>query len=210
MVDPSLVPEGYVENKCSRCDETERTIIGKLPHTEVIDAAVAPTCTATGYTTYTCECGESYVDDYTDALGHTMTGWHTEVAAKPGVAGLEVNECSVCGADREEREIAAIKLAGFNSASVTLESNIAMNYKIKADYLTYDSENTLLGCSDEVGGLTLETSNIIKENLWKNTNVEEVMQGIDAVIFKSRQDFVRFGHFFDNNDWNVFIHIITP
>lgn len=60
--------------------------------------------------------------------------------------------------------------------------------QIKADYLTYDSENTLLGCSDEVGGLTLETANVIKENLWENTNVEDVMQGIDAVIFTGGED----------------------
>ena len=30
----------------------------------------APTCTEQGYTTHTCECGASYVDTYTDALGH--------------------------------------------------------------------------------------------------------------------------------------------
>ncbi|MEE1047914.1 MAG: hypothetical protein U0M60_10880, partial [Clostridia bacterium] len=60
--------------------------------------------------------------------------------------------------------------------------------QVKADYLTYDSENTLLGCSDEVGGLTLETANVIKENLWENTNVEDVMQGIDAVIFTGGED----------------------
>ena len=29
-----------------------------------------PTCTEQGYTTYTCACGDSYVDDYVDALGH--------------------------------------------------------------------------------------------------------------------------------------------
>ncbi len=29
-----------------------------------------PTCTAAGYTTYTCSCGESYKDNYTNALGH--------------------------------------------------------------------------------------------------------------------------------------------
>ena len=33
-----------------------------------------PTCTEGGYTTYTCECGDSYVDDYTDALGHDWKG----------------------------------------------------------------------------------------------------------------------------------------
>ena len=34
--------------------------------------------------------------------------------------------------------------------------------QVKADYLTYDSENALLDCTDEVGGLTLETANVIK------------------------------------------------
>ena len=29
-----------------------------------------PTCTERGYTTYTCACGESYIGDYVDALGH--------------------------------------------------------------------------------------------------------------------------------------------
>lgn len=29
-----------------------------------------PTCTEKGYTTYTCECGDSYIDDYVDETGH--------------------------------------------------------------------------------------------------------------------------------------------
>ena len=29
-----------------------------------------PTCTEQGYTTYTCNCGDRYVDDYVDATGH--------------------------------------------------------------------------------------------------------------------------------------------
>ena len=29
-----------------------------------------PTCTEEGYTTYTCECGDNYIDSYVDALGH--------------------------------------------------------------------------------------------------------------------------------------------
>ncbi|MGM9562639.1 MAG: leucine-rich repeat protein [Faecousia sp.] len=42
----------------------------------------APTCTEKGYTTYTCECGDSYSDTYVDALGHKY----------------ENGICSVCGA----------------------------------------------------------------------------------------------------------------
>ncbi len=33
----------------------------------------APTCTEQGYTTYTCECNDSYVDDYVNASGHSYT-----------------------------------------------------------------------------------------------------------------------------------------
>ena len=34
---------------------------------------VAPTCTEKGYTKYTCECGDSYKEDYVDKLEHTYT-----------------------------------------------------------------------------------------------------------------------------------------
>ena len=34
----------------------------------------APTCTEGGYTTYTCECGDTYVADETAALGHSWKG----------------------------------------------------------------------------------------------------------------------------------------
>ena len=45
-------------------------------------SVTAPTCTEQGYTTYTCEYGDSYVADYVDATGHTY---------KNGI-------CTVCGA----------------------------------------------------------------------------------------------------------------
>lgn len=35
-------------------------------------AVTAPTCTENGYTTYTCLCGDSYVDDFTDKAGHSF------------------------------------------------------------------------------------------------------------------------------------------
>ena len=40
-------------------------------HTHSYTATVtAPTCTDMGYTTHTCSCGDSYTDNYRDALGH--------------------------------------------------------------------------------------------------------------------------------------------
>ena len=42
-----------------------------VPHTHSYTAAVTvPTCAERGYTTHTCECGDSYKNTYVDALGH--------------------------------------------------------------------------------------------------------------------------------------------
>ena len=37
---------------------------------DYVKIVTAPTCTNGGYTTYVCECGDSYVADITDAIGH--------------------------------------------------------------------------------------------------------------------------------------------
>ena len=60
--------------------------------------------------------------------------------------------------------------------------------QVVAEYLTYDEEGHLVGCSDDVGAMTAEAADLIKENLWENTNVKEVMAGIDAVIFTGGED----------------------
>ena len=56
---------------CTVCGGTKTETIPKLTHTHSYTATVtAPTCTEQGYTTHTCRCGDSYVDNYVDALGH--------------------------------------------------------------------------------------------------------------------------------------------
>ena len=44
------------------------------------DAVTAPTCTEGGYTTYTCECGDSYQANEVSALGHSYTLLSTQLA----------------------------------------------------------------------------------------------------------------------------------
>ena len=52
-----------------------------------ISAVTKPTCTAQGYTTNTCVCGDKYIDDYKDAKGHSYTSKVTTTAThlKEGV-----------------------------------------------------------------------------------------------------------------------------
>ena len=65
---------------------TVAVTVGSPAHEHQYEAVVtAPTCTEEGYTTYTCACGDSYVADYTDALGHEWKG----------------TTCQRCGGKRE-------------------------------------------------------------------------------------------------------------
>ena len=61
-----------------------------------------PTCTEKGYTTHTCSCGHSYVDTYTDALGHA---WDEGKVTKPATAtetGVRTYTCTRCNATKTE------------------------------------------------------------------------------------------------------------
>ena len=66
------------------------------------DVVTAPTCTAKGYTTHTCSCGDSYVDTYTAALGHA---WDSGKVTKPATEtedGVKTYTCTRCGETKTE------------------------------------------------------------------------------------------------------------
>ena len=62
---------------CAFCGAASATI-GSHTYTAKV---IAPTCTAKGYTTYTCFCGDSYEGDQTAALPHTFENYKCTVCA---------------------------------------------------------------------------------------------------------------------------------
>lgn len=79
----------------------------------------SPTCTDRGYTTYVCRsCGHSYVDKYTDALGHSYGGWVTSSSATCTADGVQTSTCSRCGDVRTQ----TISATGHNYTSRTVEA----------------------------------------------------------------------------------------
>lgn len=77
-----------------------------------------PTCTEEGYTTYTCGCGESYVDDKVAAKGHNYVKDETKsVAATCNTDGKDVLVCSGCGDVKEE----VVKATGDHNFVVEVE-----------------------------------------------------------------------------------------
>ena len=72
-------------------------------HTHSYTAAVtAPTCTEAGYTTYTCSCGDSYVDDEVPALGHSWDEGTVTKEPTETEKGVRTFACTVCGETRTE------------------------------------------------------------------------------------------------------------
>ena len=77
--------------------------IRETAHEHSYTAVVTPpTCTEKGYTTHTCSCGDSYVDTYTDALGHA---WDSGKVTKQPTAtenGVRTYTCTRCNATKTE------------------------------------------------------------------------------------------------------------
>ena len=75
------------DTTCNRCDYV-RTITHKY-----VPTVTAPTCTADGYTTYTCSvCHDTYTGDTVTKLGHIMKV--TTVVATPTERGYDLHECT--------------------------------------------------------------------------------------------------------------------
>ena len=58
-----------------------------------------------GYTTYTCSCGDSYVSDIVDLLGHTFSEWKIIGAATTPETETAERVCSICNT-RETKTLA--------------------------------------------------------------------------------------------------------
>ena len=72
------------------------TACGEKHTHSYVESITAPTCTEQGFSTYTCSCGDSYVENYVNALGHTETV-DSAVAPTCTETGLtEGKHCSVC------------------------------------------------------------------------------------------------------------------
>lgn len=67
-----------------------------IHHHRYTAVQMPPACVAQGYTTYTCACGESYISDYRDALGHTYGPWVTEVQPTVSAEGRQKRSCTRC------------------------------------------------------------------------------------------------------------------
>ncbi len=69
-----------------------------------IAVTTPPSCITEGYTKYTCACGDGWVGDHTEMLGHNYSDWVTTVEPTVESEGQQTRTCSRCG-ETETRSI---------------------------------------------------------------------------------------------------------
>ena len=122
----------------------------------------APTCTDKGYTTYTCECGDSFVDNYVDAKGHTAGEWIVTKPATSTQSGTKTQSCTVCGTVLNTQTIPAygkVNSVSVSNVSLDYKSSTTLNPQISADAgvkytVAYSSSNPSVASVDANGKIT--------------------------------------------------------
>lgn len=94
---------------CTTCGTTEGEIAGH----DYESVVTTPTCTERGYTTYTCHCGNNYIDNYVNANGHEMGEWKTVTRSSCTGNGKEARYCTNC----DHSETRVVEGTGHNYVS---------------------------------------------------------------------------------------------
>lgn len=79
----------------------------------------------------------------------------------------------------------------YTNITATLDDlgvSYVMLEEVVTEDLPYESDNVSGECIDKNDILKQEYADVIKENAYKNSNVQKVMKGIDAVIFTGGED----------------------
>ena len=129
-----------------------------IKHEHSYNAVItAPTCTERGYTTYTCECGDSYIDDYTDKLQHEFTDYVSDNNATYDSDGTKTAHCNHgCGATDIITDVGTKLQSGIAFKTLAVDGNNAYG-KIPNDETTFDFLTEI----EKKGNVTYKVSNNI-------------------------------------------------
>ena len=139
----SCTKDGEKVRVCSLCNKTETETIPASGHTEVIDKAVAATCTKTGLTEgIHCSVCDAIIkaQEVVPAKGHQYT--KTVVAPTYTSTGYTLYKCSACGYSYKDNETAKLTLAkvtGFKVKSLT-STNVTLQWNKNANASGYEIE----------------------------------------------------------------------
>ena len=197
------VNDGSKSRHCSRCDaKTDVTVIEAKGHTEVVDKAVAATCTADGYTEGKhCSVCNAVIkaQEKIAATGHK----YVETVVEPSYSnrGYTLYECSVCGysyKDNYEEQLIVPAVTGFASDSQTKSSAVlgwdkvscADGYAVelytggKWNEVFRTSDSSVTSCT--VGSLKADSTYSLRIRAFKDTDDGTVYSDYTRLAVKTK------------------------
>ena len=168
--EPTENKTGTMKYTCKVCKATKSETIPALEHTHsYTEKVTAPTCTEKGFTTYTCSCGDSYIDDETSATGHDF----------------ENGKCTVCGeADPDYKpEAEQFELYG---ANMILGNNLAMNFYIEVADLDASEDYYAVITKENANGEDMVVT--IQDENWQKYSSSLYRVSLDKVAAKEMAD----------------------
>ena len=146
------------------------------------DVVTPPTCTAKGFTTHTCACGDSYKDTYVNALGHKWDAGKVTKKATPTATGIKTYTCKVCKAKKTSTIAKCAKYA--NTLTVKGKKVNASFAKLKKANLSI-AKNSVLTISKAQGKLTYaKTSGNKSISINKTKGTIQIKKGIKKGTYK--------------------------
>ncbi len=116
--------KGLKQRECTVCFEKEKEEIPMLEHVhKYTDKVVKPTCTEDGYTEHTCECGEIYLDEYVDKIGHKYNDFVIDKEPTFDEEGVKSKYCVVCNNRAEITSIPKLCKLSFSQGEVVYSKN---------------------------------------------------------------------------------------
>ena len=104
--EPTCTQSGIKRRDCTACNHYETEAVPVMEH-QYNAVVTAPDCVDQGYTTYSCACGNSYVDSFVDALGHNY----------------ESGACTRCGQEDPDKE-------DHNASKIVIDTVVATSGKM--------------------------------------------------------------------------------
>ena len=106
------------------------------------DVVTNPTCTAQGYTTHTCECGDTYKDTYVEALGHSFTDYVSDGNATYISDGTKTAECDN-GCDKTDTitDVGSMLVCGVQFATFIVDdTNVSQKLRHATEEFDFNNE----------------------------------------------------------------------
>ena len=139
----------HCDNSGCNATDTVTDIGSKLPisHTHSYTSIVTyPTCTEQGFTTHTCGCGDSYVDAYVRANGHSYDNGLCKVCGNPAPVG-STGLVYTLSDDKSSYEVAGI--------GTCTDSDIIIPSMYDGKAVTGICENAFNNCGSKLKSITI-------------------------------------------------------